>query len=76
MLSELIVTKPVLPVALSVIWIPNWLSAVQMNCTSHGLMYFSGDTECYSGIKPVADGHPKPRIGSDDVTPSITSPLV
>ena len=34
------------------------------------------DTECYRGIKPMADGHPKPRIGSDDVTASITSPLV
>ena len=34
------------------------------------------DTECYRGIKPIAEGHPKPRIGSDDVTPNITSPLV
>ena len=45
LLSALIVIKPVLPVALSVTWMPNWFSAVQMNCTSHGLEYFSGDTE-------------------------------
>ena len=36
----------------------------------------SRDTECYRGIKPIAEGHSKPRIGSDDVTPNITLPLV
>lgn len=36
----------------------------------------SRDTECYRGIKPMADGHPKPFIGTDDDTSSIASPLV
>lgn len=31
LLSDLIVMKPVLPVALSVTWMPNWLSDVPMN---------------------------------------------
>lgn len=51
LLSALIVIKPALPVALSVTWMPNWLSAVQINFTSHGLMYFSWDTECYTGYE-------------------------
>ena len=34
------------------------------------------DTECYRGIKPVADGHAKARIGTDADTSSIASPLV
>lgn len=34
------------------------------------------DTECYRGIKPMAEGHPKPRIGSEEDTSNIASPLV
>lgn len=36
----------------------------------------SWDTECYRGIKPMAEGHPKPRIGSEEDTSNIASPLV
>ena len=41
-----------------------------------GAVTTAWDTEYYRGIKPMAEGHPKLRIGSDDVTASITSPLV
>lgn len=49
---------------------------VNENSELEDAKYSAWDTECYRGIKPMADVHPKPCIGSDDDISNITSPLV
>lgn len=49
---------------------------VNENSELEDAKYSVRDTECYRGIKPVADGHAKARIGTDADTSSIASPLV
>lgn len=49
---------------------------VNENSALEDAKYSVWDTECYRGIKPMAEGHPKPRIGSEEDTSNIASPLV